>query len=55
MSCVGSDMWPGRRHKQYRGNASITENGVTLLVDVNCSRGPAYGNSATPTANACGG
>jgi hypothetical protein len=54
MSCVGSGMWAGHRHKQYRGSVSVTENGVTLDVDVNCSRGPAYGRSDTPTAGVCG-
>lgn len=42
------NMWDTARHKQFRQNVTLTENGVTLQVDINCARGPAYGTADTP-------
>jgi Domain of unknown function (DUF1906) len=54
LSCVGSSHWTNVRHKQYTDDVSRTANGVTLVhLDLDCSRGPIYGNSDTPTNPAC--
>jgi hypothetical protein len=49
-----SSQWDVTRHKQYRKNVSTTENGVTLVADYNCSRGPVYGAYDTTVDSACG-
>ena len=49
--CVSSDIWP-KRHKQYKGETSVTANGVTRIVDINCAQGPMYG-PADRTGSVC--
>ena len=53
LSCVASNHWTEhQRIKQYEGGHNVTENGVTLNVDSDCSNGPSValapfnGNSA---------
>ena len=53
LSCVASNHWGDRRHKQYEGDVQRTENGITLDVDVDCSAGPLYGIQDTPVYAAC--
>lgn len=53
LACVASSHWQNVRHKQYTDNVNRTENGVTLLVDINCSRGPVYGDKDTSADPAC--
>ncbi|MCI0686507.1 MAG: DUF1906 domain-containing protein [Sporichthyaceae bacterium] len=43
MPCISSGSWAvNSRHKQYRGDHNETWNGVTILVDSDCSDGPVW-------------
>jgi hypothetical protein len=54
MACVSSSHWTQhQRHKQYQGGHNVTENGVTLNVDSDCSNGPTVALAAFNGNSAC--
>jgi hypothetical protein len=54
LPCVSASHWANKaRHKQYQGGHNVTENGVTLNVDSDCSNGPTVALAAYNGTSAC--